>query len=108
MFKSISALYGRGKERGLLSKQEIRTVKQAKCDNNFAYVSFYLLINDALNNPYFFFNCFNFEQASFPIYTGLVYIFRTVCLMELIERLFLTVHIHCKPRTDIMIEFDKA
>lgn len=54
-------------------------MKQAKCDNNFAYVSFYLLINDALKNPYFFFNCFNFKQASFPIYTGLVYIFRTVC-----------------------------
>lgn len=104
MFKSISALYGRGKERGLLSKQEIRTVKQAKCDNNFAYVSFYLLINDALKNPYFFFNCFNFEQASFSALS----IFLEPSAMELIERLFLTVHIHCKPRTDIMIEFDKA
>lgn len=81
-------------------------MKQAKCDNNFAYVSFYLLINDALKNRYFFFNCFYFKQASFPIYTGLVYILEPSAMV--IEWLFLTVHIHCKPRTDIMIEFDKA
>ena len=82
-------------------------MKQAKCDNNFVYVSFYLLINDALRTPIFSLIALISNRLRFQSIPALS-IFLEPSAMELIERLFLTVHIHCKPRTDIMIEFDKA